>query len=87
MGVISDSDFSSSLRDQELQPFRERIRALEQECSRLRAEVKRMQPLVQATRTYVDSINDKDSLLRLVGPLIDATDEYEVELKLLVGEV
>jgi hypothetical protein len=75
-------NLSQALRDQELQPFRERIRELEQQCSALRAEVKRMKPLVQATRTYVDGITNKDSLLRIVGPLIDATDEYEVELKL-----
>ena len=79
-------DLSGELHDQELQPYRERIRELEQHCSTLRAEVKRMQPLVQATRTYVDGITDKESLLKIVGPLIDAADEYEVELELASKE-
>lgn len=72
-----DSDFLLSLRDQELQPFRERIRVLEQQCSTLRAEIKRMRPLCQAARNYINGITDKDSLLHSVGSLIDAADNYE----------
>lgn len=72
------SDFNSALRAQEIQPLKDRINTLEQERSILQAQVKRMQPLIQAARVYVNGITDKHSLLKTVGPLIDAADEYEV---------
>lgn len=76
---ITNVDFSQLLREQELAPVKNRICDLEQQVAALRAERDRMQPLVQAARRCVNDITDKESLLRVVGPLIDAVDTYEVE--------
>lgn len=82
---MSDTNLAQLLRDQEVRPLKDRIRELEEQCLTLRAEVKRMQPLVRAANIYVDGITNKDSLLRTVGPLIDAVDNYQVALELTSG--
>lgn len=76
---MGDSDFSQLLREQELSPLQDRIRELEEQCAVLHAERKRMLPVIQAAIQCVDNISDKNSLLRAVGPLIDAVDNYQKE--------